>query len=147
MTADDDAQQIRAIEALKYRYVRTLDSKDWDSFADCMTPDVTSNYGGLEFTDRAALVEFMRANLETIVTMHHVHHPEISVDGDSATGRWYLYDKVLAPEHDFYLEGAAFYEDSYLRTSEGWKIARTGYERTWELTGQLSALGTVKPGH
>ena len=89
----------------------------------------------------------MRANLGTIVTMHHVHHPEISVDGDSATGRWYLYDKVLAPEHDFYLEGAAFYEDSYLRTSEGWKIARTGYERTWELTGQLSALGTVKPGH
>ena len=47
MTADDDAQQIRAIEALKYRYVRNLDSKDWDSFADCMTPDVTSKYGGL----------------------------------------------------------------------------------------------------
>lgn len=68
------------------------------------------------------------------------------IDGDSADARWSLYDKVLAPEHDFYLEGAAVYEDRYARTPTGWKIARTGYRRTWELTGKLSSLGTVEPG-
>ncbi len=135
---------VREIEELKYRYVRCLDTKDWDGFAACMTPDVTSDYNGLSFADRNALVEYMRTNLEGISTMHHVHHPEITVDGDTATGRWYLYDKVLVPALDYYLEGAAFYADRYARTSDGWRIAHTGYARTWELTGKLSALGDLK---
>lgn len=138
------------IKALKYRYVRCLDTKDWDGFADCLMPDVTADYSGLRFDDREALVAYMRENLVGILTTHQVHHPEIAIDGDgvgaSATGRWYLYDRVLAPEHDFYLEGAAFYADRYLRTADGWKITYTGYARTWELNGKLSALGTIKPG-
>lgn len=141
----DATDDIRAIEDLKYRYVRFLDTKDWESFADCLTPDVTSDYNGLEFSDRNTLVEYMRTNLADILTMHQVHHPELDVDGDNATGRWYLYDKVLVPAYDYYLEGAAFYEDRYVRTADGWKIAHTGYVRTWELTGKLSDLGVAKP--
>lgn len=135
---------VRAIEELKYRYTRCLDTKDWDGFADCLTPDVTSDYSGLSFEDRDALVDYMRTNLESISTTHQVHHPEIAVEGDEATGRWYLYDKVFAPAFDYYLEGAAFYTDRYVRTGGGWKIAHTGYVRTWELTGKISSLGTLK---
>lgn len=135
---------LRALEELKYRYTRCLDTQDWDGFAACLTPDVTSDYNGLSFEDRDALVEYMRTNLAGISTTHQVHHPEIDVTGDEATGRWYLYDKVFAPAFDYYLEGAAFYSDQYVRTSDGWKIAHTGYVRTWELTGKISALGTLK---
>jgi hypothetical protein len=142
-----DLETTEAIKALKYRYVRCLDTKDWDGLTDCMTPDVTADYSGLRFDNRDALVAYMRTNLVSILTTHQVHHPEISVDGDDAAGRWYLYDRVLAPEHDFYLEGAAFYADRYVRTTDGWKIAYTGYERTWELSGNLSDLGTVKSAH
>ena len=143
----ETTSDVRAIEELKYRYVRCLDTKDWDAFANCMSPDVTSDYNGLTFDNRDALVDYMRTNLADIHTMHHVHHPEISVDGDTATGRWYLYDKVLVPAFDFYLEGAAFYEDRYVRTADGWKIAHTGYVRTWELSGKLSTLGELKSPH
>jgi hypothetical protein len=129
---------ISEIEQLKYRYVRLLDTKQWDEFATCFSDDATADYAGLSFTSPGDLVDYMRTNLpDTIITMHHLHHPEITVDGDQATGRWYLYDKVFAPAFEFALEGAAFYQDRYVRTPQGWRIAHTGYERTWELTTSL----------
>ncbi len=70
--------------------------------------------------------------------MHQVHHPEIDVDGDTATGRWYLVDRVIVDAVKFMLEGAAFYEDRYVRTDEGWKVSHTGYRRTWEMHHDLT---------
>jgi len=131
----DDLEQIRQ---LKYRYLRTLDTKRWDEFEECFLPEATADYAGLSFDDRASLVDYMRANLgPQIVTMHHVHHPEIAVDGDEGTGRWYLHDQVIAVDYGFKLEGAAFYEDRYRRTPDGWRVSHTGYERTWEATYDL----------
>lgn len=138
----DDREQIRQ---LKYRYLRTLDTKEWDEFEDCFLPDVTADYNGLAFGDRAELVGYMRANLgPAIVTMHHVHHPEIAVDGDTATARWYLHDQVISAEYEFKLEGAAFYEDRYVRTDAGWKVAHTGYVRTFEATYSLAGQAGFK---
>lgn len=141
---------IEAIKALKYRYARSLDLKKWDEFADCLTPDVTAEYGeDLSFADRDALVGYMRDNMGPgLISMHQVHHPEIVVDGDTATGTWYLFDKVLVPAFDFGLEGGAFYDDTYLRTDAGWRISRTGYRRTFEAAWKLSdpASYEVKTG-
>lgn len=136
---------ISEISRLKYRYLRTLDTKQWEEFEECFLPEVTADYNGLEFADRAALVGYMRENLgEGTITMHHVHHPEIDVDGDTATGRWYLHDKVIVAAFDFMLEGAAFYEDRYVRTPHGWRVAHTGYRRTFEATYSLADLPGFK---
>ena len=138
----DDLEQIRQ---LKYRYLRTLDTKDWGEFEDCFLPEATADYDGLAFPDRAALVAYMRENLGPgLITMHQVHHPEIAVDGDHATGRWYLHDKVIAAAFRFMLEGAAFYEDRYVRTPDGWRVAHTGYRRTFEATYSLDDLPGFK---
>ena len=140
---------VEAIRQLKYRYLRTLDLKQWDDFADCFVPGATSDYAGLAFAGRDALVGYLRENLgEAVITMHHAHHPEIDVAGDEATGRWYLEDRVLVPDLDFVLEGAAFYADRYVRTREGWRIAHTGYERTFEVSMSTADLAsyTVKRG-
>jgi hypothetical protein len=132
---------ITAISQLKYRYLRSLDTKAWDEFADCFVPEATGDYNGLVFDDRAALVSYMRENLpEGFLTMHQVHHPEVAVEGDTATGRWYLQDKVIVPTLQFMLEGAAFYDDRYVRTPQGWRVAHTGYRRTFEITYDLAAL-------
>jgi len=143
----DDIEQI---SQLKYRYLRTLDTKQWDDFEACFLPDATGDYNGLVFEDRAALVAYMRENLgEGMLTMHQVHHPEITVDGDTATARWYLQDKVIVPAFGFMLEGAAFYTDRYVRTPGGWRVAHTGYQRTFEVSYNLADLPglTVKgPG-
>jgi hypothetical protein len=138
----DDIEQIKQ---LKYRYLRTLDLKQWAEFAECFLPEVTGDYAGLAFEDRDALVNYMRENLgEGLISMHHAHHPEISVEGDEATGRWYLEDKVIVPEFDFVLEGAAFYTDRYLRTPDGWRIAHTGYKRTYEMSMSTADLTSYK---
>jgi hypothetical protein len=128
-----------AIERLKYRYLRSLDLKLWDEFADTLTADVTASYGPkLRFEGRDAVVGFMRNSLPTaIITVHQCHHPEIEVDGDAGTGTWYLDDKVIITEHRMLLTGAAFYEDAYRREDGIWRISRTGYVRSYEATQPL----------
>ena len=74
-------------------------------------------------------------------------HPEIIVSGDTATGSWYLQDKVIVADLDFMLIGAAFYRDTYRRTENGWKISGTGYDRTYDATMSLKGMDfNVKPG-
>ena len=155
MTDDSDLaalvreeRDIREISQLKYRYLRTLDTKDWDSFEECFVPEATGDYNGLVFEDRAALVAYMRENLSAgLVTLHQAHHPEIEVDGDTgntATGRWYLYDRVIVESFAFMLEGAALYSDRYVRTPDGWRVAHTGYRRTFEASYNLGDLPGFK---
>lgn len=139
------------IERLKYTYLRALDTNDWDLFASTLVPDVRGDYGSspegtpLRFSDRDSLVDYLRGAMGSagVVTEHAVTHPEIDVadDGRTATGTWYLHDRVIVPEFDFLLVGAAFYSDEYRLTDDGWRIAATGYERTYEATGSLSAAG------
>ena len=140
---------IEAIEQVKYRYLRALDTKNWDDFADTLTDDVTGDYGErLHFTNRTELVDYMRSSVGPgVITEHRVTHPEIAVDGDQATATWYLQDRVIVAEFNFMLIGAAFYHDTYRRTADGWKISATGYDRTYEATMSLENLNfKVKPG-
>lgn len=141
------ADDVRAIEQLKYRYFRMLDLKQWAGFEDCFVPEATADFAGLAFATAAEAAAFMRENLgPRMITVHHGHHPEIAVDGDSATGTWYLDDRVLMPDHGLVLEGAAFYDDHYVRTPSGWRIARTGYRRTYELTRPLTETDNLRIG-
>jgi hypothetical protein len=145
----DTAADKEAIERLKYRYLRSLDTKDWDTFADTLAEDVTGDYGDrLHFVNRTELVDYMRSSIGPgVITEHRVTHPEISVDGDAATAVWYLQDRVIVAEFNFMLIGAAFYRDTYRRTPEGWKISATGYDRTYEATMSLEGLNfKLKPG-
>ncbi|MFY1621063.1 nuclear transport factor 2 family protein [Micromonospora sp. WMMD736] len=141
------------IKEVKYRYLRALDTKNWDEFSATLTEDVVGDYGESlgedhQFRGRTELVEFMRSSLPAnIITEHRVTHPEITVDGDEASATWYLQDRVIAAELDFMLIGAAFYHDRYRRTADGWKICATGYDRTYDATMSLSALNfKLKPG-
>jgi hypothetical protein len=76
-----------------------------------------------------------------IITVHQCHHPEISVHTDTATGSWYLDDKVIITEQRLLLTGAAFYEDTYRRCDDGaWRISKTGYIRSYEAMQSLDDL-------
>ena len=135
-----------AIKSVKYRYLRALDTKNWDEFADTLTEDIVGDYGssmGSEhhFTNRDELVAFMRESLgPNVISEHRVTHPEIVVDGDEAAVTWYLQDRVIVADFNFMLIGAAFYHDRYRRTVDGWKISATSYQRTYEATMKLDNL-------
>jgi hypothetical protein len=149
--ADWDA--IEAIKRVKYRYLRALDTKHWDDFADTLTEDIVGDYGsslGKEhhFTNRTELVEYMRTSMPAgVITEHRVTHPEITVDGEVAEATWYLQDRVIVPEYNFMLFGAGFYHDRYRNTPDGWKICATGYDRTYDVSQSVEGLNfKVRPG-
>ena len=135
-----DHDTLEELRLLKYRYLRALDLKLWDEFAATLTPDVEASYGPkLRFDGRDAVVEFMSNSLPpSIITVHQCHHPELTVDGGTATGTWYLEDKVIVTEQRMLLTGAAFYDDTYARGADGqWRISRTGYVRSYEAVQPL----------
>ena len=141
----EDLATIRDIEHLKYRYLRTLDLKEWDDFGQTLAEDIDATYGArLTFSGRDQVVDYMRESLPgTIITLHQCHHPEIHVDGDRAVGTWYLEDKVLVTDQKLMLTGASFYTDTYRRGPAGWQIAKTTYIRTFEAMESLPADWTL----
>ena len=142
--------EIEAIKQLKYAYLRHLDLKEWDAVTALFTPDVVSTYsdGKHSYQGRDAVMAFLSQLLshKRIVTKHQVHHPEITLNDDftAAQGVWYLTDAVINtvsrdPTKHFCIAGTAFYDERYVKTVEGWKIAAIGYRRVYEETTARTA--------
>jgi hypothetical protein len=137
---------------VKHRYLRCVDLKLWDDIAEVFTPDATADYGTpalgkpLRLAGRDQIVAFLRDSLgRSIITVHFASQPEIVVDGDTASGTWAFEDTVIATEHRVVITGAAFYEDRYRRGGDGvWRIAHTGYVRTYEATMSLDDLPSFR---
>ena len=100
MSTPDRRDDIDAIKALKYRYLRCVDLRLWDELAQTLAPEVTASYGKrLSYTGRDEVVAGLQQQMtDGVITEHQAHHPEIEIDGDTATGRWYLQDRVIVPE-------------------------------------------------
>jgi hypothetical protein len=138
----DDLREIEAIKRLKYRYMRCLDQKRWAELAECFTEDAETAYGGgkYAFRGREAVMRFLEDSMgsASFLSSHRVHHPEIDLTGPTtARGTWALEDVVIDPARKFYLQGAAFYEDEYVKVGDAWKIRKTGYTRTFEFVEPL----------
>jgi hypothetical protein len=147
-----DLVALESIRQAKYRYLRCVDLKLWDELADTFTPDATADYGTpalgepLRLSGRDAIVAFMRKSLGPgIITTHFASQPEITLHGDTADGTWCFEDTVIATEHHVMIKGAAFYEDRYARGADGtWRIAHTGYTRTYEVSLSLDDLPSFR---
>jgi hypothetical protein len=151
----DQVGELRAIEEIhqvKYRYLRCVDLKLWDEIGDTFTADATVDYGTvvygkpLRISGRDRIVEFFRTTLgPDIITVHAAGQPEITVDGSTARGTWSFEDTVIATEHRVVVKGAAFYRDRYQRGEDGrWRIAHTGYVRTYEAMMSLDDLPSFR---
>ncbi len=124
----------KAICETKYRYCRCLDAKDWAGYGDCFTEDMVLETppAGNVTRGRAAVVAAVRGYVETSVTNHQVHNPEISFDGpDAADVIWALQDRnIWAPERAATMgngghTGFGHYRERYVRCDDGkWRIKR-----------------------
>lgn len=147
-----DLTAIEEIRQLKYRYFRTLDMKEWEEFGDCLAEDVVARYGTqamdkpLHFDNRKDVVDFMSGNLGTsIISIHIASHPEIAVDGDTATGSWGFEDTVIVPDFKVMIRGGGYYKDEYRRDADGrWRISATKYERIYEAMTSLEDTPSFK---
>lgn len=131
------------IRTLKHRYFRGIDTADHALLATLFTDDIVVDYRGgtyrVSFAGRAQMLDFLANSFNSdTVAMHHGHMPEITLSGeDSATGLWYLEDIFIALDRQTHTIGTAIYRDEYRREADGWKIARTEYDRVIELNFPL----------
>ena len=132
-------EDVQAIQRLKYRYLRSLDTKRWDELAETLAEDATTAYsdGQLRFQGREAIVAFLRstplAQPEGFIGVHQGSQPEIDLLGpDSARGTWALYNYLIHKGAGQGLRLCAFYHDEYRRIGGEWKIQSTGDQRVFE---------------
>jgi hypothetical protein len=137
-----DADEIEAIRQLKYRYFRFLDQKRYDDLAELLLPECTFSYhsGTYTYPNREAAVVFLKERMQKpeCLSLHQGHHPEITLTSPTeATGIWYLQDVVFFLDDRTRLDGNGWYQDRYVKIGGEWKIAHTGYDRSFEITTPL----------
>lgn len=125
---------IEAIRAVKARYCRMLDTKDWDGFAALFTEDavmdVSQDTGNPPITGIPALLDQVKYAVTNAATSHQVHSPEITLTGpDTAQGVWAMQDRVVWQAGVSPVPGVASitgygqYHERYRREGGVWKIA------------------------
>jgi uncharacterized protein (TIGR02246 family) len=123
-----------AIQSLKARYCRLLDTKDWAAFADLFAEDailnVMADTGKPPFHGRDALIATIQAAVANARTAHQVHSPEIIITGDTAQAIWAMQDRIIwDPGHSPIppstgITGYGHYHEIYRRGGDGiWRIA------------------------
>ncbi|MCJ2188430.1 nuclear transport factor 2 family protein [Novosphingobium beihaiensis] len=125
MTGTPDFADWLAICNLKAAYCRLLDTKDWEGWKALLTEDCvmdTRPSGGTLEEGRERFAAMVSQSLADAKTAHHVHSPEITIDGDRAEVVWAMQDRVV--KDGFALTGYGHYHETCVRTAEGWKIAR-----------------------
>lgn len=141
--------EIEQIKQLKYRYIRGIDTHDFDLLCDCFTEDATVWYadGTFKHAGRSAIIAFMKSLITpAFVSSHIVTQPEIElIDASTAKGVWRLQDTVYLTEQNEVLmqsgfplagggtiQGAAYYYDEYTKQGDQWKISQSGFVRIFE---------------
>ena len=136
---------LESIKALKARYFRSMDSKDWAALAECFTADLHADFRlapGMLSEGREQYMEDLVAALENATTVHHGHMPEIEfVDENNATGTWAMEDIVDMP--GIALRGWGHYHECYRRESGGWRICSIRLTRLrLVINGEVQTLDT-----
>jgi hypothetical protein len=138
--AIDRLVAIEEIQQLKARYMRCIDTKDLACLRDTVfAPDAELHFHGSDYAiDVQGWPEietfYQGAFSPQKFGMHQVHTREIEVNGDAATGTWYLHDVFVNLEQNTTLQGSALYRDEYVKRDGAWRIAKSSYERLWEET-------------
>ncbi len=138
--AVDRLVAIEEIQQLKARFLRCVDTKDLVCLRDeVFVPGAEIHFKGADYDIAAvgwtAIEQFYQdAFTPTKFGMHHAHTPEITVDGETARGIWYLHDVFVNLEEGWTLQGSALYDDSYAKIDGEWRIMYSTYERLWEET-------------
>ena len=142
-----DIQQLLDLEAIKqlrYSFSWYLETSDPDALADLFTKDAVIDvgpWGRMEGQD-AIRKGYGRAykGQDPLTAMHAVTNPRIRLDGDRATGKWYLLDLVLGPGDESPLKVVGIYDEDYVKVDGEWKMARLTLEFLWS-----ADVGRVTP--
>jgi len=129
----NDTEKLAAIEEIKQlraRFARAMDTKQWKAMEDTITDDcvfdardgsvVTELWIGAE-----DIVANIRRTLETAISVHHAHMPEIEITSPTtAKGIWAMQDLLCFPG-GVRLIGSGHYIEEYEKQADGkWRLKK-----------------------
>ena len=117
-------EDVAAIKNLKAQYCAYCDEGyNTEGIAGLFVEDGVWDGGGPDryYQGRDAIRSFFAeaSNLYSFA-LHYVFNPIISVDGDKAHGRWYLFMPATLPDGNRAIWNAGRYEDDYVRINGEW---------------------------
>ena len=135
-------EDIEAIKKLKARYCGYCDAGyDADGLISLFTDDAVWDGGSFgRYEGRKAIYDFFAGVSKLLpFALHYVMNPQIDVEGDRASGRWYLLEPCTFAQGSQAVWGAAYYEDRYVKVGGAWKFQEvkltssfwTPYEQGW----------------
>ncbi len=121
------AQDERDISAVLIAYGTSIDQRDWSRFRGCFSEDCEADYGSFgKWQGAVAITAFMKqAHAELGPTLHRITNIEIRNEDGRISARAYV-DALLMPMNAGgpIHRGIGYYDDQFVRTGSGWKIAR-----------------------
>ena len=148
MNLEELAQRIQALEdaeaikKLKARYTNYCDNGyDPDGIASLFTEDAIWDGGVFgKSVGREAIRKFFQGASKMLpFAIHYVMNPIIEVNGNTATGSWYLFQTCTFAEGNQAVWGAARYSEEYVKQGGEWKFKNlkvnsefwTPYDQGW----------------
>jgi len=130
-------EDYQAIANLQAKYSFLVDSLQLEALVDLFDDELVWEVGFdrmLTVTSKLALLEVLRKTEEATKMMVHMPTtPLIEVDGDQATGAFYLFGMVTAktPDGEVAQWVHGTYDNAYVRVGEQWKFRRLSYRYTF----------------
>jgi 3-phenylpropionate/cinnamic acid dioxygenase small subunit len=133
-SAGADPAVVAAVSEVLVRYATGIDRRDWELFRTCFTDDCTVDYGKmpngdvLQWTSSDDMTAWMEAShREMGHTLHRITNQRVEGGGSSATSRCYVDVLLMTPDGQLIMNGAGFYDDHLVLTTDGWKIAQRSF--------------------
>jgi hypothetical protein len=118
-----------------YRYAHAIDTKDWESLATCFAENAVLDVGGVPpiVGREAILARFEQSLARFTWTQHVIGSPQVRIDGNRATGRFYLIAQHIAEDEQGRRAQIAggIYEDEFEKTPEGWQFSLRRVRAYW----------------
>jgi len=108
------------------------DGRDWDALRSLVTDDI-HGYGA---RGAEAVIATLQAHLGGVgATQHLLGNHRVSVDGDVARSLTYgrVHHVGAGPMDGSFYECMGDYDDTWVRTEQGWKLAKRWFEIRIEL--------------
>ncbi len=124
------------IQDLLATYSHAIDSMQWDTLDEVFTPDAFIDYTAMG-GPAGNLVETKKFLAEVMPSFpgfqHMVATSKVTIDGDSGTGRTICHNPmtIATPDGNRTVFCGLWYNDRYVRTPAGWRIAERIEEKCY----------------
>ncbi|MBL4680605.1 MAG: nuclear transport factor 2 family protein [Pseudomonadales bacterium] len=118
---------IEDIKILKHRYAKYCDDNyNPLKISELFVKDGIWDGGSLGYAAGRESIKKMFMDTPNLVAyaLHSVSNPIIEIDGDEATGYWYLWQPMVIKPNDQALWLIADYEDTFIRVNGEWKFKK-----------------------